>query len=633
MRATGFKPWKWTMVTCAGLGALGCGGPAAKAPAPAPAAAAPSVTPEPPAPITWAALEGDVLTRFVAEGAAQRLKEVQPELDVTALDRYAAEPSTAPALSGRAVEQLMNLALVALAEGQLDRAEGLIRLARASAKNRNSAFAGTTLLSVIARQRAAGAAEAEAAVAAVLRELPRARLGSSTVVFQLFQEQKQLSARVEQAKAQLLSHEGASSVLMTERVLGDVVTHRELYLKAISVVRSEHDAKPPERAYPFQTVDLSRARDTKPVVIAVWDVGTDPERFKQQLFKHPSELPNGKDDDGDGVVDDVHGIVDEAAHTELLYQPAPEVLAEYKPFLRGIMDLRAGMATSAPAQQVLALMRGVEDAAALDRLEQHLDAVGEWAHGTHVAGIMLQGVPTARLAIFRSAWAGEARVYHHRGPTDAELAKERANVEAIATFIKRHQVRVVNASLGFSQEYVEAQLRYETDKYPTEDAVKARAKEVQAARYRNWAWVFDACPDTLFVVAAGNSNEDVEEYAVVPAGIRRENTLSVGAVDRFGSWAAFTNSHPELVPIFDFGVEVPSLVPSGETVPLSGTSMAAPNVANLAAKLLAVHPGLTPAELKTLIVTHSDAIAAPYSGRIANEVEAVKAARARRAAK
>ncbi len=549
---------------------------------------------------------------------------------MAALAGYAANPSQAPELSGRASEQVLNLALVALAEGELDRAEGLVRFVRARAKNRNSAFAGTTLLSIIARKRAQDTAAGEAAVSVVLRELPRARLGSSTVVFQLFQEKKQLTARVEQAKGQLLTLDGATSVLLTEQVLGDVVAHRALYLAAVAAVRQEHEALPPEKPYAFQTVNLTGARDAKPVVVGVWDVGTSPELFKKQLFTHPNELPNGKDDDGDGVVDDVHGIVDEAAHTELLYQPPEAVLSEYKPFLRGIMDLRAGIATSEAAQQVLALMRGVENAAALDRLEQNLDAVGEWAHGTHVAGIMLQGVPSAKLAIFRSAWAGESRVYHHRGPTDAELAKERENVEAIAAFIKRHQVRVVNASLGFSREYLEAELRYEQDKYPTEQAVKARAEVVQAARHKHWAWVFDACPDTLFVVAAGNSNQDVEEYGVVPAGIEKGNVLSVGAVDRFGSWAAFTNSHSRMVPIFDFGVEVPSLVPSGETVPLSGTSMAAPNVANLAAKLFAVRPALTPAQAKALIVEHADPIAAPYNGRIANEVLAVKAARALR---
>lgn len=45
------------------------------------------------------------------------------------------------------------------------------------------------------------------------------------------------------------------------------------------------------------------------------------------------------------------------------------------------------------------------------------------------------------------------------------------------------------------------------------------------------------------------------------------------------------------------GYQVDSVVPGGRRLALSGTSMAAPQVANLAAKMLAVKPELTPVEL------------------------------------
>src|SRR5690606_6996619 len=198
---------------------------------------------------------------------------------------------------------------------------------------------------------------------------------------------------------------------------------------------------------------------------------------------------------------------------------------------------RAGMASTEPAQRVLALMRGAQDPAALDHLERNLDAVSEWAHGTHVAGIMLAGVPQARVAVFRSAWAGEARLYHHRGPTDEELAAERANVEEIARFINAHGVRVVNASLGFSQDYAEAELRHESSVYTTDEQVRARAAQIQAHRTASWRHVFEQCPNTLFVVAAGNSSRDIVEYGDVPSSIDLPNVLVVGAVDRYGEWA------------------------------------------------------------------------------------------------
>jgi hypothetical protein len=47
--------------------------------------------------------------------------------------------------------------------------------------------------------------------------------------------------------------------------------------------------------------------------------------------------------------------------------------------------------------------------------------------------------------------------------------------------------------------------------------------------------------------------------------------------------------------------EVESLVPGGQRLKFSGTSMASPNVANLAGKILAIRPDLKPAEVIALI--------------------------------
>ncbi len=616
------------------LSAAACGPSSASAPPPAsserplPGRVAP---PEPePAPDPWAQVDDAGLRALVRGQASARIAEVQPDFDLGQLDAYLADHAAAPEIAGRTVERLFDLAVVDLAAGELDRAEGIVRLVRARARNRNSAFAGTTFLSEIRRRKAGDDVEAQkAAIAEVMRELPRPRFGSATVVFQLYQTTEQLAARVEQTKSQMLSLETASTVVFFGQVMPEIVQHRDTFLGAIEAVRAEHERQRAPREYRFSTVDLSRDRRAQEVRIAVWDVGTNPELFSEQLFANPNEQPNGQDDDGNGLVDDLHGVVSDAdaPHTALLFEPAAEIIEQYAPFLKGIMDLRAGLASTPDAQRVLELVRSVTDAEQLVALERNLDAVGEWAHGTHVAGIMLAGNSHARLAVFRSAWAGEARTYFHRGPTDEELAAERANVEAIARFIDDNQIRVVNASLGFGQDYLEDQLRHERDRYSTDAQVRARAEQIHAHRRASWRHVFESCPNTLFVVAAGNSNRDVVEYGDLPADMEHPNVIAVGAVDRWGNWATFTNSNPERVRIFDFGVEVPSVVPNGEEVPLSGTSMASPNVANLAGKILAVAPNLTPAQVIEVMVESGDPIEAPFNGRIANERRALAQAR------
>ena len=563
----------------------------------------------------WDAYDDAALIALVREQVVARIHEADPSLDLSQRGAWLASPETAPELGDRVCEQLLNLAVADVADGDYENARGTVRLVRARARNRNNTFSGNTLLSVIAHAGAADASAARDAVASIFRELPRARFGAATVLFQLYQEPAQVDAAIEQTREQLVSLDTAVSMLFARYVLRDVVEHRATYLEAIDVVRAENDARPADAAYAFGSVDLTGARDASEVLIAVWDTGTATELFGEQVF---------------ATADGAHGVISDPDPAQLgyFYDPGAATLAEYAPFLRGVMDLRAGLASTEAAQRVLALMRSATDAASLEVLETNLDAVGEWAHGSHVAGIMLQGLPQARLAIFRSAWAGESRVYHHRGPTDAELDAEQANVDAIAAFINEHHVRVVNASLGFTQDYLEDELRHESSVYATDDEVRARAAAVQARRRALWTSIFTACPDTLFVVAAGNSNRDVVEYQDVSASIEAANVLVVGAVDRFGNWATFTNSTPERVRLFDFGVEVDSVIPSGEHVPLSGTSMASPNAANLAAKMISVNAALTPAQVIEIMLATGDAIAPPFNGVIANETTAL--ARVRR---
>ncbi len=580
----------------------------------------------------WTDLEGTRLPEYVKHEAETRIVAAPVSLDLQAVYANLETPANAPELGGRAVEYLIDIASAEAALGNSARAEKIVRLIRARAKNRNLAFAANTLLAEVSR-RQAEAAQQPAAIERVMTELPSSRLGASTVVFQLFQTQEQLDGRVAQAKEQLPSLETARSVLFYRDILPEIVRNRTMFLAAIDAVRTRATAEQP--LYAFSTVDLTTATDAQPVVVAVWDTGTNTELFAAQKFVNAGEQSNGTDDDGNGQVDDVSGIVSDATspNTALVYQPAEAILTTYKPYLKGVMDLRAGLASTPDAQRVLELVRAATTAEALEELETNLGHVGEWAHGTHVAGIMLSGVPQAKLVVFRSAWAGEARTYHHRGPTDAELAAERANVDAIAEFVRRHHVKVVNASLGFTKEYLAAELRHESATYPNEEAVQARVAVVHAQRRATWEAIFDACPETLFVVAAGNDNHDVVEYEDVSGSITRPNVVIVGAVDKYGSWATFTNSNPQNVRVFDHGVEVDSFIPSGERIPLSGTSMASPNVANLAAKMFAVDPALTPTRAAAIIEETAEPIAAPFNGRIAHEERALTLVRRERDAR
>jgi len=110
------------------------------------------------------------------------------------------------------------------------------------------------------------------------------------------------------------------------------------------------------------------------------------------------------------------------------------------------------------------------------------------------------------------------------------------------------------------------------------------------------------------VCAAGNSDSNASFDETIPAGFDLPNLLVVGAVDQAGDETSFT-SYGKTVKVDADGFQVPSYVPGGAIVKLSGTSMASPNVANLAAKLIALDPKLTPSQTIALIVAGSTASA------------------------
>jgi len=81
--------------------------------------------------------------------------------------------------------------------------------------------------------------------------------------------------------------------------------------------------------------------------------------------------------------------------------------------------------------------------------------------------------------------------------------------------------------------------------------------------------------------------------------------FTIGAVDKSGKPTSFT-TFGKSVKLYANGFEVDSTIPGGQHLKLSGTSMSAPNVVNLAAKLIALNPKLTTAEVIDLISKGAD---------------------------
>jgi subtilisin family serine protease len=280
-----------------------------------------------------------------------------------------------------------------------------------------------------------------------------------------------------------------------------------------------------------------------------------------------------------------------------LYPLTPEQRREYPSFrdeLKGRLDLESGV-DSPEADALQKKMSTLTPEQMHERNELH-KVIGYYVHGTHVAGIVARGNPAVRLAVTRFNDQLPDLPFQ---PTPEWAHRLGDDFQKMSEYFRTRNVRVVNMSWGDDPQEFEIWLSKTGG--PSDPARrKQRAAELYAIWHDAVESAIKNAPDTLFVCAAGNADSDASFLQDVPAGLRLPNLIAVGAVNQAGDETSFTSYGPTVVVDAD-GYQVDSYVPGGVRVKLSGTSMASPNVANLAAKLFALNPSLTPAQVIDLI--------------------------------
>ncbi|HXM35116.1 MAG TPA: S8 family serine peptidase, partial [Pyrinomonadaceae bacterium] len=213
----------------------------------------------------------------------------------------------------------------------------------------------------------------------------------------------------------------------------------------------------------------------------------------------------------------------------------------------------------------------IDDVHGYNALDNDGDPMDENGHGTHCAGIIgAEGGNNE--GITGVNWNVKIMPLKFMDASGSGTTKDA--IEAINYVIDRKKagvnVRIISASWGSTQ--------------------KSRALEDVISKAKD--------AGILFVAASGNSSADTDRTPHYPSSYNLGNVISVAALDRNDELTSFSNYGAKSVHIAAPGKDILSTWLDNDFREASGTSMATPVVAGVAALVLSKNPNLSVDDLR-----------------------------------
>jgi thermitase len=221
----------------------------------------------------------------------------------------------------------------------------------------------------------------------------------------------------------------------------------------------------------------------------------------------------------------------------------------------------------------------IEDVHGYNAVDNSGDPMDENGHGTHCAGIV--GAEGGNeIGVSGVNW--KVKIMALKFMNAGGFGTSKDAIEAINYVIERKRagvnVRVISASWG-------SKMRSQA----LEDVIR-KAQEA----------------GILFVAASGNDSSNIDYLPQYPAGYTLGNVISVAALNRNDELTSFSNYGVKSVHVAAPGANILSTWLGDAYEEKSGTSMATPVVAGVAALVLSKQPGLSVDDLRAILLKSVD---------------------------
>lgn len=435
----------------------------------------------------------------------------------------------------------------------------------------------------------------------------------------------------------------------------------------LDIVRDSIPGMSVDRAYTELIKDHKGAK----VIVGIVDSGIDINHpdLKPVVWTNPKEIPNnGKDDDKNGFIDDIHGwnFLGDAVHENyefirLLKKPN-DGSADYKraekEFEEKMMEANAGkqqldffMSLEPTIQAHLKKDSfTLEDVKSIESKDEKVIEAKETLE--RILAMSTLEEFKKRLEPFKNQVDTQMNYHFNKNFNGRKIIGDNPDDITDTNYGNNNVIGpVLDESLhGTHVAGIVAQVRHngiggdgvannalimalravpDGDEYDKDIALSIRYAVDNGAKVINGSfgkyysphrgWVIDAMKyaaekDVLVVIAAGNDAKNLDEINKFPSDSYdgdaeySDNVVIVGALNYSYDnkmLATFTNYGKRNVDVFAPGVKIYATTPDNSYRYLQGTSMASPNVAGVAALIRSYYPSLTAAQVKQILIDSS----------------------------